>query len=53
MSSFVYVYGLIGEVGLAVRVFYGSLDRNVAYYTSLLSGYCRNVYVDCARKMFD
>ncbi|KAL1813929.1 hypothetical protein ACET3Z_023994 [Daucus carota] len=53
VSSFINVYALIGEVGLAVRVFDGSLDRNVVCYTSLISGFCRNGYVDCAREVFD
>lgn len=53
VSSFINMYALIGEVGLAFRVFDGSLDRNVVCYTSLISGYCRNGYVDCARKLFD
>ncbi|WOH06896.1 hypothetical protein DCAR_0626325 [Daucus carota subsp. sativus] len=53
VSSFIHMYALIGEVGLAVRVFDGSLDRNVVCYTSLISGFCRNGYVDCAREVFD
>ncbi|KAK1366812.1 hypothetical protein POM88_042373 [Heracleum sosnowskyi] len=47
------MFALIGEFGLAFRVFDGSLDRSVACYTSLISGYYRNGYVDCARKVFD
>lgn len=47
------MYSQFGEIQLARQIFDGSLYRNVFYYTSLLSVYCSNGYIDEAFKVFD
>ncbi|KAF9616642.1 hypothetical protein IFM89_030876 [Coptis chinensis] len=53
ISSLINVYSMYGVVGLARRVFYESLSRNVVCWTSLITAYCSHGLVDEGRKLFD